>query len=70
MVRSFTVLGHSHFSQSVVFCSFLQLWSKKKKRPVHDLLSTKHQTDTLRDKLVNIVEHLAAKETDIYLRSR
>ncbi len=29
----------------------------------------KQQTDTVRDQLVNIVEHLAAKEPDIYLRS-
>ncbi len=36
---------------------------------VHYLLSTKHQTDTVRDQLVNIVEHLTAKEPDIFLRS-
>ena len=37
---------------------------------VHYLLSSKQQTDPARDQLVNIVEHLAAKEPEIYLRSR
>ncbi len=32
------------------------------------LVSSKKQTDTVREQLVNLVEHLAAKETDISLR--
>ncbi len=36
---------------------------KSDKLTVRYLLSTKQQTDTVRDQLVNIVNHLAAKET-------
>lgn len=32
--------------------------------------STKQHADTFRDKLMNIVEYLAAIETDIFLRAK
>ncbi len=61
--HNFTVLVHSHRNR--------RLFSAKKllKPTAHYLLSIKRQTDTLSDKLVNIVEHLAAKESNISLRS-
>ena len=36
---------------------------------IHHLRTSKQQTDPVRDQLVNIVEHLAAKEPDISLKS-
>lgn len=40
---------------------------KSLKATVHHLLSSKQQTDTVRDQLVNRVERLAAEEPDISL---
>ncbi len=42
-------------------------WKSSNKPTIHYLLSTKQQTDTIRDKLVNIVEQLAAKEPHVFL---
>lgn len=39
------------------------------KKTAHYLFSTKQQTDTVKDQLVNILEHLAAKELSISFRS-
>lgn len=47
--------GHSHCSQSVV----LSENAPEIHCEIHYLLSTKQQTDTVSDQLVNIVEHLA-----------
>ena len=35
---------------------------------MHHLLSSKQQTDTVKEKLVNVVQHLAAEEPEISLR--
>lgn len=65
------VLRHiSHLVQSVfpAGSSFHQISSKNPH--VHELLSTKQQEDRVRDELVNTVQYLVAKETDIFLSSQ
>ena len=42
---------------------------KRNSATVYDLLSSKQQTDPVRDQLVNMVERLAAKDPEVSLRS-
>ena len=64
------VLVNSHHSHSIVSVTAGRCCQRNtcEKATVHYLLS-RQQTDTVRQHLVNIVEHLAAKELDITLRS-
>ncbi len=60
--HNFTVLVHSQHSHSVVFRG--KAVKSHRTRPAQQQTADRHS----REQLVNIVEHLAAKQTDISLR--
>ncbi len=67
--HNFAVSIHFHRCHQLRFHTQWQLFLEKKALKIHCALSTKQQTDKVKQWAEDIVKHLVAKESDISVRS-